>query len=502
MSAAATTDSTVVETASGAVQGAAVDGVVRFLGVPYAAPPTGDLRFLSPEAHQPWQGVRAALTPGPSAPQHRPPATRFEGLDLGPLFGAPSDGDDFLAANIWTPDPQASGLPVMVFIHGGAFLLGSKDAPLYDGAAFSRKGVVLISINYRMGLEGFVHIPGADSNLGLRDQIAALAWVRDNAAAFGGDPHNVTVFGESAGAMSIADLITSPLAEGLFKRAIVQSGHGAMVRPIRVAMRLTRLLARRLKVTPDIDGFRSRRVDDCVAVVEAVSQPNVRLNLRDETRREPTFGLSKFLPVFGDEVLPEPPLEALKKGAGSEVELLIGSNREEMNLYFVPTGVRAKMGAMLALIILFRVQPHAGAVLRAYGLGRKGRKAGDAFAQALDDLTFRWPARRFAEEHRGVSHVYEFGWRSPACGGELGACHGLELPFVFNTLAAASGPEGLAGPHPPQALADSIQALWIGFARDGSLPWPEYRRDDRQVYALETGVSAPEPVAPVAPYLP
>ena len=265
----------------------------------------------------------------------------MKGLDLAALIGVGAmPGENFLAANIWTPDPAAMGLPVMVFIHGGAFLLGSKDAPIYDGAAFARSGVVLVSINYRLGLEGFVHIPGGDSNLGLRDQIAALEWVRDNADAFGGDGANVTVFGESAGAMTIADLVASPLAKGLFRRAIVQSGHGALVRRIPTALRLTRLLAKRLKVSPDIDGFRSRSLEDGLAAVAWASEPNVRVDLRDERKREPTLGLSKFIPVCGDEVLPDAPMDALKKGVGAEVDLLIGSNRDEMNLYFVPTGVR------------------------------------------------------------------------------------------------------------------------------------------------------------------
>jgi len=493
----------IVEVTAGRIRGARVDGAVRFLSVPYAAPPLGERRYLRPQPHPPWAGVRDALTPGASAPQHTPEGGRLEGLELGALIGEGAvPGEDFLAANIWTPDPAAVGLPVMVFIHGGAFLFGSKDAPIYDGAAFARSGVVLISINYRLGLEGFVHIPGGDSNLGLRDQLAALEWVRDTAAAFGGDAANVTVFGESAGAMTISDLVASPLAKGLFRRAIVQSGHGALVRSIPTALRLTRLLAKRLKVSADIDGFRSRSLEDTLAAVAWASGPKVRVDLRDESKREPTLGLSKFLPVFGDEVLPEPPMTALKKGVGAEIDLLIGSNRDEMNLYFVPTGVRRKIGGLLARFMLSRVQPKAGAVLRDYGLGRKGVRAGDALAEAMTDLMFRWPARRFAEEHQGRTHVYEFGWRSDACGGQLGACHGLELPFVFDTLACATGPEGLCGPHPPTALARSVHRIWVDFARDGSLPWPEYRRDDRQVYALETGAAVAEPVPPAAAYLP
>jgi para-nitrobenzyl esterase len=498
-----TPDAPVVRTSSGLVRGETVDGVCRFYSIPYAAHPVGDLRFSAPEPHPAWEGVRDALTPGSSAPQPLQAARSLGGLDLSPLFAAPWEPDrEFLTANVWTPDPNAGGLPVMVFIHGGAFLVGGKDAPLYDGAAFARSGVVLVSINYRMGLEGFVHIPGADTNLGLRDPIAALAWVRANAGAFGGDPGNVTVFGESAGAMITADLVASPLAEGLFQRAIVQSGHGAMVRRPETALKLTRLLARRLKVSPDVAGFASRDIAAGLKAVEWSARPTTRLNLREAHGRDPTVGLSKYLPVFGDEVLPEPPMEALRHGAGAKVDLLIGANREEMNFYFVPTGVRKKIGSWLARFMLGRVQPQAGRILRDYGLGQKGRRPGEALAAAMTDLAFRWPARRYAAEHQGRTHVYDFGWRSPACGGELGACHGLELAFVFNTLAAATGPDGLVGSNPPQVLADRIQKLWVDFARDGTAPWPEYSRDDPQVLTLETGACAPEPPFPAAAYLP
>jgi para-nitrobenzyl esterase len=492
----------VVHTLEGAVRGVRRDGILRFLGIPYAAAPVGPRRFAIPVAHEGWTGVRDAIEPGPSAPHSVKP---FPGLDVEPLIGAGwRKGDDYLNVNVWAPDTPDDGAPrpVMVWIHGGGFVLGSNQAAIQDGTAFARSGMVCIAINYRMGVEGFLPIPGVPTNLGLRDMIFALEWVRDNAAAFGGDPGNLTVFGESAGAMAIANLMTSPLAAGLFRRAIVESGHGAMVRPIPIAQRLVRKVAKLLDVTPDEAGFRSASVEACVAAVEKVSQPTTRIDLRDSDRREPVFGISRFVPVHGDDVLPEKPIDALAKGAGAGVELLIGTNAEEMNLYLVPTGVRDRIGSLLAWYVLSRSQPRARQVLKAYGLGAKGKAPGQALTDAMNDLVFRWPARRFAEEHRGRTHFYEFDWRSPAFGGELGASHGMELPFVFDTLDCVTGEEGLAGTSPPKALADRVHRLWVGFAIDGRLPWPEYDRKTRQVYQLEKGEAVHEPAMPAARFSP
>lgn len=487
----------IVTITGGQVRGVREGGVTRFLDIPYAAPPIGERRFALPQPHEPWAGVRDGCRYGATAPQrHRP----FPVIDASPLIGSDDRGGvDYLTVNVWAPQVVGQGagqdLPVMVFIHGGAFVLGSNQAAVQDGTGFARSGVVLVSINYRLGIEGFLPIPGAPPNLGLHDQIAALKWVQDNADKFGGDPANVTVFGESAGAMSIADLLSSPLAKGLFRRAIVQSGHGAMVHSAPVAQRLVKRLARRLKVAPTPAGFAGVETDRILDAIDAVHSPKARLDMREpDTGIDPAFGLSKFLPVWGDEVLPRKPIDGLRMGAGAEVDLLIGTNAEEMNLYFVPTGVRRKLAGWLARFILSKVMPRAGEVLKAYGSGAKGRHAGDCFTEALHDLVFRWPARQFAAAHAGRTHVYELEWRSPAVGGQLGACHGLELGFVFDTLASVSGPKGLAGEAPPQELADRVHRLWVDFARNGALPWPEYTVTDRQVYRLAAGAASAEPV--------
>lgn len=487
--------SPIVATAAGPVRGRVADGVSTFLGIPYADPP---VRFQLPQPRTPWANVFDAVDRGPAAP-HR--IRDLPQIDAAPLVGTGSDGGDgdYLRLNVWAPE-AAQGAPVLVWIHGGGFVVGSKDAPVSDGCEFARSGCICVALNYRMGIDGFLPVPGAPTNLGLRDMLFALRWVQDNIAAFGGDPANVTVFGESAGGMAIADLVTSPLAKGLFRRAIIQSGHGSMVRDIAVAQRLVHKLAKALGVTPDANGFAAVSNDAAMAALDKVAKPGA-VDLRDAGGFEPVYGISRFVPVFGDDVLPEKPLEALRRGAGREVEVLIGSNTEEMNLYFVPTGVRRKIPGLLAWWLLSRSQPRARAALKAYGLGRKGVRPGEAMTSAMHDLVFRWPARQFASAHQGPTWVYEMDWRSPACGGELGACHGVELPFVFHTLDTATGPRGLVGEAPPRDLADRVHALWVGFARNGSLPWRRWN-GDRLVYRLAQGDTALEPKMPAADFLP
>lgn len=492
--------SDIITTSAGLLQGQRTGALTVFRGVPYAAAPVNDRRFAEPAPVVPWDGVRQATVAGPNAPQR---TRRVPQLDAAPLIGNGwTQGDDYLTLDIWQPHSPGERMPVMVFIHGGGFVVGSKDAGVQDGRTFARDGIVYVAINYRMGVDGFLPIPGVPTNLGLRDMIAALRWVRNEIAAFGGDPDNVTIFGESAGAMAIANLITSPLAKGLFARAIVQSGHGGMTRDIGVAQRLVRKLARILGVAPDRAGFAAVPPGErLLDAVEKVSLPTTRLDLRDSDGREPVFGISRFVPVHGDDVLPLTPLDALKQGAGTEIDVLIGSTAEEMNLYLIPSGVRDKVGKLLAWFVLRKSQPRAWAVLKAYGMGR-GKSAGQALTDAMSDLVFRWPARRFAEEHRGRTHVYEFDWRSPRFDGQLGASHGMELPFVFDSLATCTGDEGLCGTHPPQDLATRIHAIWVQFARDGALPWPAFDRDARNVHRLASGETVTEPVMPAAAFLP
>ena len=478
----------VVPTRSGPVRGVTKNGVSRFFGIPYAAAPSGDRRFAVPEPHEPWS-LWDGTKKGPSAPFQ---LADFDALDLAPLVGSGWDkGEDYLNLNIWAPANNAGDLPVMVWVHGGGWVGGSAMAPVQDGTSFAHDGVILVSITYRLGVDGFLPIPDAPLNLGLRDTIAALQWVQDNIAAFGGAPKNVTVFGESAGAMSIGNLVPSPLAKGLFRRAIIQSGHGSIVRTQAVMERVTRKMAKLLGVAPTLEGFRSVSIQRGLDALDKISKPTALLNMRGEDGRDPAFGVSRFTPIVGDDVIPIKPLEALAQGAGAEVDILIGTNSEEMNLYLVPTGVKAKIGKLLSWFVLSRSAPKAAATLKAYRAS--GATPGQALNQALGDLMFRWPARVYAATHQGRTHMYEFGWRSPAFDGELGACHAVEMPFVFDTLPTGTGAKGFLGENPPQALADSVHKIWVDYARDGSLPWPEFDGTTRQVYHLERGVAEYEP---------
>jgi para-nitrobenzyl esterase len=493
-------DPSLVRIESGAVRGRVGDGVVEFRGIPYARPPVGARRFRLPEPVVPWDGeLDATAARGPSAPQGHP---EFRALDIAPVVGDGwTEGDDYLTANVWTPVERGEGpRPVMVWIHGGAYMLGSKDAAVYDGASFARSGAVTVAFNYRLGVEGFLPVDGAPTNLGLRDMIAALSWVRRNIAEFGGDPGNVTIFGESAGGMAVDALVASPLTEGLFRRAIAQSGSGTAVFPIEVARRTAARIAKILKVAPDADGFRSVPAGDAVKAMTRAARPGT-VDLRDADGRDPFLGFNLIAPVYGDDVLPLPPLTLLQRGAGKDVELLVGTTAEEANFWIVATPLRL-LPKPVVKWALRRVHPDGNALYGAYARPHPGRRAGEVWAAALTDVAFRWPTRQVAEAHQGRTHVYEFEWRSPALNGRLGATHGLDIAFTFDTLATVTGPRGMAGQAPPQAVATHMHGLWARFAEDGSLPWPEFEPTGRAVYQIAARRAVHEPVLPAADFMP
>ncbi|MDG9695275.1 carboxylesterase family protein [Streptomyces sp. DH17] len=481
-----------VRTSAGRIRGQWKGEVAAFMGVPYAAPPFGPRRLLPPEPPQPWTGVRDAFVPGPSAPQpgYLPAMT-------GLLEEAVAPDEDCLNLNAWTPAPGRTGgrLPVMVWIHGGAFRNGSGALPSYDGARLAADGVVCVTLNYRLGAEGFLLLPDSSSNLGLLDQIAALEWVRDNIAGFGGDPDNVTVFGQSAGAISITALMTMPQAQGLFRRAITQSGAGHHSHPEHIARRVTERMAALAGAEPTRESLAAVPFERLIAADAALGQEIAQAT--DLTQwGESVGGGTTVLPVVDGVTLPQRPIDALADGAGRDIDLLTGTTSDEFRLFLVPLGIGPRITDQVlhGFLTGFGLDPVEACKAYAY----PGAPPGDQLSEVMTDYAYRIPALRVAEAraaHGAETFVYEFAWPSPALDGALGACHMAEIGFVFGNLA-----HPLAGPDAPQELSDRVREAWSSFARTGrptaarppggGLPhWPAYA-GRRSVMRLDDGAAS------------
>ena len=481
----------VVNTRCGTLRGTEADGVRTFLGVPFAAPPTGANRLLPPQPVQPWPGIRDATDYGDSPPQVAPPVSAGFDWDTG------LSGGDCLNLNIWTPSaaaagaggPGTAGLPVMVWIQGGAFEVGSTAA--YDGRNFARDGVVCVVINWRVGADGFLFLDDGHANVGLLDQVAALEWVRDNIADFGGDPGNVTVFGESAGAMSIGVLLSIPRAEGLFRRAILQSGAAHHVLPALAAERIGRSLAEKLGVP---------QTREAIAAVPVKRLLTAQTELKTELLAHPdpehwghdvVASLMPWQPVIDGDVIPRRPIDRIAAGAGAHVNVIVGTNTEDWKLFLAITGVLARVTeeGLSGTDSIEGFPPPASyglpvrAALEAYRAHYPGATPGDLLAAMQTDWWVRIPAIRLAEAHSNAArttgagtYMYEFAWAAPG----LGAVHALEVPFVFDTLdtnARLFGP--LLGENPPQELANAMHAAWVSFATTGDPGWPGYEPASR-----------------------
>ena len=489
----------VVRVAGGLVSGTEADGVRAYLGIPYAAPPVGDLRWRPPEPVRAWDGVRSCVAYGPSCPQS-------SGAELS-FFALGETDEDCLYLNVWTPaapvspSPGTGDLPVMVFIHGGGFSSGSGSVEIYAGANLARLGAVVVTINYRLGPLGFLahseltreDPQGTSGDYGLLDQVAALEWVRDNIAGFGGDAAAVTVFGESAGGMSICDLMVSPRAEGLFARAIVESGpfdsHGAgmdAVRTLAEAEEAGRELSKRLGCDEAPDELASLRAVPADRLVEAA-----------EATVERVPGGIGFGPVVDGVVLPGDPAALFAAGKVNDVDLLVGANADEANLFLM--GMRGSTAAQLTAFVRRLYEPDDEAVLRLFPDSEHGSRAA-ALSKAVTVMGFVASARFAAASVAGAggdAYLYHFARRPPVAG-DLGAFHGLELPYVFgNSALTLDVTEGADG-----ELSEAMMRYWLSFARDGDpnetgLPsWPRYEPGSDRCLVLDTEIrAAPAPYA-------
>ncbi|RSL83649.1 hypothetical protein CEP51_004400 [Fusarium floridanum] len=475
--------SPVVETQSGYVRGNTINGIHAFKGVPFAAPPFGPNHLRPPQPPQPWQGVREALTFGPKSPQTAYPPGIAEAL-----AELVTSGEDCLTLNVWTPDLEAAGLPVMVWIPGGMFEFhATGGSALYDGSRFARDGVVCVTISYRVGVEGFLYLPSDGvSNLGLLDQIAALDWVQKNITNFGGDPDKVTIFGESAGGMSVATLLAVPRAKGLFHRAIIQSGNSPKVNSAATAERIGRRFAEMLGIEATWEAVAATPYD---RILEAQAK------LREELQSQPNpafwgevaLSYLPWAPVVDGDILPEHPLDAVTAGVAAGIDLMVGSNTDETRLFFVSDGSIDRVTEQVLPMMTggYGMSPEG---LSTYRSWYPEASAGELFSAIQTDWYWRIPAIRFADAHSkapGAStYMYEFAWPSPQMEGRLGAAHAVEIAFVFDTLGP--GTEVLLGSSPPQALANEMHTAWVAFASMGDPNWPKYEATRRATMHFDT----------------
>ncbi|MDQ2688828.1 MAG: carboxylesterase family protein [Chloroflexota bacterium] len=475
-----------VETRAGRVRGAwrSIPGSdarsAAFLGIPFARPPVGDLRFAAPVPAERWEGVRDATAYGATPQRWVDPA--------GTLIPEPSvAGEATLNVNVFTPRPDAAaGLPVMVWIHGGGYVSGSPASPWYDGRGFNRDGVVTVTISYRLGFDGFGWIDGAPQNRGVLDWIAALEWVRDHIAAFGGDPGDVTLAGQSAGGGAVLTLLALPAAQGLFHRGLSISGALGDI-PADRARGTAQRLAALLGVAPTRDGFASAPEKSIEKhQVAAAQRPDVK---GIEALRLALADAVPYGPVIDGELITEGTVEALAAGVGVDKPLLLGATDDEFamilsgsrnKLRFVPPG--------LALRLLAPRLPTRRVYLRA---NSELRSSVAVLGRYVSDRVFRTLVVRVAEaraQAQGETWVYRFTWVSPTHRLSL---HCLDVPFWFDCLDAPRV-DAIAGTAPPQALADALHGTAVTWVRDGDPGWPAWSSRPGTTRIFGAAASSPD----------
>jgi para-nitrobenzyl esterase len=441
-----------VKIRQGEIRGITINGVNSFKGISYAAPPIGADRL-------------------------RPPQPLAPSLLNDRLLNPNLPSENCLNLNIWSPDLGSVRYPVMVWIHDGLFKFGTGAA--YDGSNFARDGIVCVTINYRVGVEGFLYLGEGNANLGLLDQIAVLEWIQENIISFGGDPDNVTIFGESSGAMSVSTLLAMPLAQGLFRRAIAQSGAAHYTISTKTAQRIGQHLAKKL-------GVAATREAIALVPADHLLQAQAELNADLIAHPNPEYWGSEVVStmllwqaVVDGDVIPSPPLDCIAAGVSAEIEIMIGTNTDEHRAMLVPGGAidRVTPDYLARTIAVYGLPVEE--TLFIYRAAHPGANSGDLLAAIQTDWYWRIPAIRLAEAHvqnRSTTYMYEFAWQSPEFNGLFGACHGLEIAFVFDTLDKSFKPfmQPLLGNAPPQELADKMHAAWVEFATNGDCGWPKY----------------------------
>ena len=472
-------DNPIVATKSGKIAGSFENDLYIFKGIPYAAPPVGDLRWLPPQPVKKWDGVREAKKFGPIAPQTVMP--------IGPFGQEPQpQSEDCLFLNVWTPGLDKEKWPVMVWIHGGAFTLGSGSDVMYDSGILPKRGnIVMVTINYRLGMLGFLRLKDvtggkipATGNEGLIDQVAALQWVKDNIAAFGGDPGNITVFGESAGGMSIANLMAMPSAKGLFHKGILESCSGDFAISLEDANANAKLLL-------ETAGFKGNNVKSLQTLTPSQLLEIEKKMIAGRLGKGKNFEVTVSAPVIDKEIIPDDSTKLARQGYSKDIITLIGSNLNEWKLFTVmePGFDKIDEEWVLNRLSVGMSESDAKDLVAAYrqALAKRGEPArfSDIYTAIFGDFMCRMPDLALIEAQQAnqqAAYNYLFTWQSPAMGGVFGACHGLEIGFVFGTcdeMFCGTGPEA-------DKLAKCMQDAWLAFAHTGDPScesigeWPVY----------------------------
>jgi para-nitrobenzyl esterase len=496
--------SPVVETAAGRLRGLSAGRIHGFKGIPYGAPTGGANRFMPPQPPASWAGVRDAFDYRGHAPQLPGRPKRRPELDniLGPADATP-EGEDCLTLNVWTPGLDGAGRPVMVWLHGGAFAYGSGNRAVTEGANLARRGdVVVVSVNHRLNIFGHLHLADLggeryahSGNAGVLDLVAALQWVRDNITGFGGDPGNVTIFGESGGGGKVSVLLAMPAASGLYHRAVIQSGAAIRVSTRERASALAEAVLSELGLgRGECDLLQSVPAERLAAAIAPASR-------RVGPRRLPLLDRYDFGPVVDGGDLPAQPFDPAAPAIADDVPLLIGGTHEESGFYLADDDEvwHGRLGdESLCARIAAVAGAEAGRVLDLYRTMYPEATREDRLIAMLTGSNFwvrtvmlaeRKAARAVLNANGAPVYLYSLDWQSPACGGRLKAHHAMDLPFVFDTTDVPDTTKGAAG---ARELAAVVSATWAAFARTGSpqnsaLPhWPPYTPDQRATMILDS----------------
>lgn len=469
----------IVDTRYGRLQGINHPDHWEFRGIPYAAPPVGPLRFAAPQTPAPWAGIRRADRFSDACPQ-----------PLNPLHGINHASEDCLYLNLWAPPPAEKPRPVMVWIHGGGFCSGSGSQLMYRGKSLAVGGdMVVVTLNYRLGVLGFLHLDksfageqgqhGPVSNAGLRDIVAALQWIRENIAAFGGNPDHVTLFGESAGAMCIASLLACPAAQGLFHRAIMQSGGADFVLTRDEAQRVADHFLNRLDIHPH-QQHKLQHVDSNTLMKAQQECLQLHYNRGRYQQHVMQRGMT-MIPVIDGDYLSQSPLKALQDGAARHIPLLVSCTRDEWNLFLHAPERDGGTLAQRCYGELSKSQLIRMCENRLPGLGEKAANIYeemvphwitnpamlDVFSAFESDRIFRIPSLRMAEAQSRYRNDVFMGHFDYALG-PMGACHGIDLPLVFGHTETAMGKALTGGGIAARKLSQKVQGAWIAFARSGN----------------------------------